>query len=61
MNIKKEVNKLHYDLVKIVYTNESTGQSETVTIECEPKHIKNALKRFDLVLMKRFKDENNPS
>lgn len=61
MNIKKEVSKLHYDLVKIIYTNESTGQCETIIIECEPKHIKNALKRFDLVLMKRFKDEKNTS
>ena len=55
MNIKKEVLKLHYDLVKIIYKNEATGQREVLIVDCEPKNLKKALARFDLVLMKRFK------
>lgn len=61
LNIKKEVTKIQYDIVQVTYTNEATGQKEVLTVTCEPKNLKRSLKRFDLALMKRFKDEENPS
>jgi len=61
MNIKKEVTKLPYDLIKLTYTNTRTEQTEKIIIDGHPKNLDDALKHFDEKLMKRFKNENSPS